>query len=82
MGLLDNYPKLSAVAAEVDAFLRRKHPGFFAADSVRPHLELKPRKVIHDSLWGTFDFTWRELAMLVLAVGQKGPGGSEVAPVG
>jgi len=64
MGFLDNYPKLSGVGAEVDAFLRRKHPGFFAADSVRPYLELKPRKVIHDGVWGTFDFTWRELAIL------------------
>jgi len=64
MSLLNNYPKLSKVTERLDAFLRNKHPDFFGKRAFHPYLPLKPRKVIHDNLWGTFDFSWAEMAVL------------------
>jgi uncharacterized protein len=64
MAFLDNYPKLLAVTEKLDSFLRRTHPLFFQKNAERPGSELKAKKVIHDSIWGTFDFSWRELALL------------------
>jgi len=64
MGILKDYPKLAAVTERLDSFLRQRHPEFFGKDAKRPFLRLKPQKVIHDSIWGTFSFSWRELALL------------------
>jgi HD superfamily phosphohydrolase len=71
MGILKGYPKLAVVTERLDSFLREKHPEFFGKDARRPFLELKPQKVIHDSIWGTFSFLWRELAILDTPLIQK-----------
>src|SRR5258708_194173 len=64
MGILKDYPKLAAVTEHLNAFLHQRHPEFFAKDAKRPFLELKAQKVIHDSIWGTFSFLWKELVIL------------------
>jgi HD superfamily phosphohydrolase len=64
MALLDNYPKLSEVTKKLDTFLREKHADFFGNKPVHLFTPVKPRKVIHDAIWGTFSFSWRELAVL------------------
>src|SRR5438477_11605533 len=71
MGILKDYPRLAAVTERLDGFLRRRHPGFFGKDAIRPLLALKSQKVIHDSIWGTFSFLWRELAILDTPLIQK-----------
>lgn len=64
MALLKNYPKLAQITGKLDEFLRKEHPEFFSEGAKRPYLPLKPTKVIHDTVWGTFSFSWRELAIL------------------
>jgi len=64
MALLSNYPKLFKVTEKLDEFLRKKHPEFFGKSAFRPFSPLKSKKVIHDAIWGTFSFSWRELAVL------------------
>ena len=61
MGFLAKYPKLDEVTTKLDAFLREKHPSFFGANANHPELPLKPSKVIHDGLWGTFSFALKKL---------------------
>lgn len=62
--LAGGYPALSAVIAKIDEHLSRKHPDFFGSSPFHPHLAVKGAKVVHDSLWGTNLFTWRELALI------------------
>src|SRR3954471_20864401 len=64
MAILDNYPKLAALTRHLDESLRLRHPEFFGSTAKRPHFDLRSQKVIHDTIWGTFSFTWRELAIL------------------
>ena len=64
MGILNSYPKLSAVTTKLDEYLRKKHPTFFGKNAIHPFAPLKPRKVIHDAIWGTFSYSWIELAVL------------------
>jgi uncharacterized protein len=68
---LEGYPTLSHIIDEVDAFLRERHPLFFGGSPVHPHSPLKPYKVIHDQLWGTNRFSWRELALIDSPVLQR-----------
>jgi len=62
--MLRESPKLRSVVAILDCHLSREHPEFFGNSASRPYSPLKPYKVVHDSLWGTNRFTWRELALI------------------
>lgn len=59
-----SYPKLSHLVSVLDDYLAQRHPDYFGKKPVRPFSVLKPFKVIHDPLWGTNSFTWRELVLI------------------
>jgi uncharacterized protein len=62
--MLESYKNLSALVTRLDSYLKRRHPEFFGERARHPFWPLKPFKVIHDPLWGTNRFSWRELALL------------------
>lgn len=62
--MLNGCPKLSHITELIDKHLADKHPQFFGASPSRPFAHLKPAKVIHDPLWGTSRFSWRELVLI------------------
>jgi len=62
--MLSSYPKLRHVVSLLDSYLEQRHPQFFGEGATRPVSGLKRSKVIHDSLWGTNRFTWRELVLI------------------
>lgn len=62
--LIENYPALLAVAESIDNYLDKAHPSYFGADPKHPVLPLKRSKILHDNLWGTNRFSWRELALI------------------
>jgi uncharacterized protein len=62
--MLNGYPKLSHVVELLDDHLARTHPQFFGATPTHPCLPLRSYKIIHDPLWGTNRFSWRELALI------------------
>lgn len=63
-GLLAGYPKLAKVVNCLNSFLEQKHPTVFGPDASHPVLPLKRSKVVHDALWGTVRFSWREMALI------------------
>lgn len=69
--MLDGYPTLSAITQKFDLFLQRTHPDFYGPEAKHPSLPLKPYKVIHDHLWGTNRFSWRELALIDSPIFQR-----------
>jgi HD superfamily phosphohydrolase len=62
--MLEQFPRLAEVVSTLDAQLREKHPSFFGEGATHPVRHLKPYKVIHDHLWGTTRFSWRELILM------------------
>lgn len=62
--LLDGYTALGQLVNRIDEYLREAYPDFFGSSPQHPLLPVKPYKVIHDNLWGTNQFTWRELALI------------------
>lgn len=58
------YPALAHLIARFDGYLKRAHPQFFSPAATHPVLSLKRSKVIHDALWGTNRFSWRELLII------------------
>lgn len=62
--MLDGYPVLRKLVSRIDEYLRQAYPDFFGDNPRHPLLPVKPHKVIHDNLWGTNQFTWRELALI------------------
>lgn len=62
--MLDNYPKLLTVVDALDAYLSSRYPEYFGSAPSHPFAKLKPYKVIHDNLWGTNRFSWRELLLI------------------
>jgi HD superfamily phosphohydrolase len=68
---LDGYPSLAAIVSQLDLFLTKNHPETFGGEPIHPFLQSRRRKVIHDSLWGTVRFTWRELALLDSPIMQR-----------
>lgn len=68
---LDGCPNLAAVVKQLDQFLIAHHPDTFGDNPIHPFLQSKRWKVIHDNLWGTVRFTWRELALLDSPIMQK-----------
>ena len=62
--MLEAYPALAAVTKAIDEYLRESHSSYFSDQPVHPVLPLKRSKVLHDNLWGTNRFSWRELALI------------------
>lgn len=69
--MLSGYPKLSHVVELLDADLSKNHPQFFGKNPTHPFLPPKPSKIIHDPLWGTNRFSWRELAIIDSPIMQR-----------
>ena len=61
---LEGYAALSALINQLDEYLPRKHPEFFGPRGYHPALPVRRAKVIHDNLWGTNRFSWRELVLI------------------
>jgi uncharacterized protein len=62
--VLEAYPALAAVTKSIDEYLQESHPSYFGPYPTHPVLPLKRSKVLHDNLWGTSRFSWRELALI------------------
>jgi uncharacterized protein len=62
---------LPKVTALLDDHLKAKHPDFFGKDAKHPVAELKPFKDIHDPIWGTNRFSWRELVIIDCPIIQR-----------
>src|SRR2546428_11218700 len=58
------YPAIESLISRLDEYLKREHPTFFGPSAIHPVLPLKRSKVIHDNLWGTNRFSWRELVLI------------------
>jgi uncharacterized protein len=69
--MLEGYPTLTSTVALLDDYLRSKHQLFFGSKPTHPFLDLKPYKDIHDPIWGTNGFSWRELALIDTPVMQR-----------
>jgi HD superfamily phosphohydrolase len=65
------FPKLERVTALIDEFLSVEYPEFFGKEPLHPICKLKSSKVIHDNLWGTNEFSWREMAVIDCPVLQR-----------
>src|SRR5438445_12513422 len=55
---------LAKVTALLDEHLKTRHPTFFGSQAKHPVAELKPFKDIHDPIWPTNRFSWRELVVI------------------
>lgn len=62
--MLEGYKTLNLLVQRFDAHLKNRHPQFFGDSASHPFANLKPYKVIHDPIWGTNRFSWRELALI------------------
>lgn len=62
--MLQDCPTLSRIVACLDSHLQGRFPDFFGEQPKHPFLRIKAYKVIHDNLWGTSRFSWRELAVI------------------
>jgi len=62
--MLKEYPTLNSLVEQLDKYLERTYPDYFGKTAVHPFLPLKSFKVIHDNLWGTNRFSWREMALI------------------
>jgi HD superfamily phosphohydrolase len=69
--MLQPFPALNRVANSIDDLLRELHPSFFGQKPEHPCARLKGYKVIHDNLWGTNRFSWRELVLMDSPVLQR-----------
>ena len=58
------YPAIESLIVRLDEFLKREHPSWFGATARHPVLRVKRSKVIHDNLWGTNRYSWRELVLM------------------
>src|SRR5262249_19662690 len=62
--MLKDYPNLQQVVSALDRYLRDTYPDYFGDGARHPIAKLRAFKVIHDNLWGTNRFSWRELAII------------------
>lgn len=69
--LAELYPRLEEVTQAIDGFLANEYPEYFGREPKHPYSQLKPSKVIHDNLWGTNVFDWRELAIIDSPIFQR-----------
>jgi HD superfamily phosphohydrolase len=68
--MLGGYPTLTSITASLDGYLKSRHGVFFDA-AEHPFSDLKPYKDIHDPIWGTNGFSWRELALIDTPIMQR-----------
>lgn len=68
---LAGYPNLARVVEHLNQYLVEKHPTVFGGTASHPVLPSKRSKVIHDSLWGTVRFSWREMALIDSPIMQR-----------
>lgn len=68
---LSDYPALIRIVDLLNSRLEDRHPSIFGAAATHPILPIKRSKVVHDNLWGTVRFTWRELALIDSPVMQR-----------
>lgn len=66
-----NCPALSEVGRILDGVLATQYQEFFGDKPIHPVLDLKPFKIIHDNVWRTVQFDWRELAVIDSPVLQR-----------
>lgn len=69
--LLEGFPTLTKLVTVLDAYLKSTHPEYFGKTATHPFAPLKQYKVIHDNLWGTNRFSWRELAIIDCPILQR-----------
>jgi uncharacterized protein len=69
--MLEGFPTLKSITALLNDYLKSKHELFFGDKAVHPFLDLKPYKDIHDPIWGTNGFSWRELALMDTPILQR-----------
>jgi len=69
--LLDGFPTLSSLVAQIDRYLTNKYPDFFGDNATHPYLPIRRSKVVHDNVWGTNKFTWRELVVIDSPIVQR-----------
>lgn len=69
--MLEGYPTLISITTQLNDYLKSDHPAFFGKSAVHPFLDLKPYKDIHDPIWGTNGFSWRELALIDSPIMQR-----------
>ena len=62
--MLRGCPHLSHLITFLDSCLQKHHPLFFGPTASHPFLKIKHSKIMHDNLWGTNRFSWRELAII------------------
>jgi HD superfamily phosphohydrolase len=62
--MLDNSPNLTKVVELLDGYLATTYPDYFGPQASHPAAKIKPFKIIHDNLWGTNGFSWRELLII------------------
>src|SRR5499427_9013630 len=62
--MLEKYPNLNKVVETLDGYLSVTYPEYFGQNPTHPVAKLKRFKVMHDNLWGTNRFSWRELALI------------------
>lgn len=67
----DKCPALAHLVEQTDSYLVREYADFFGAHASHPFLPAKRSKVIHDNLWGTNRFSWRELALIDSPIVQR-----------
>ena len=61
---LSQYPAPSTLVTIFDEFLKNEYPDCFGSEARHPLLPLKRSKILHDNIWGTNKYSWRELAII------------------
>jgi len=62
---------LAKVTSLIDDHLKSKHPAFFGSKASHPFVDLRPSMDIHDPIWGTNRFSWRELVIIDSPIVQR-----------
>jgi uncharacterized protein len=62
---------LEKVTGLLDRHLIATHPVFFGRTASHPFTDLRPFKDIHDPIWGTNRFSWRELVVIDSPIFQR-----------
>lgn len=70
-GFLAGYPVLAGLVDQLDRYLEQNHPKALGKDALHPFLPVKRSKVIHDNVWGTVRFSWREMALIDSPIMQR-----------
>jgi HD superfamily phosphohydrolase len=65
------FPHISELIGRIDKYLKVKFPDFFGDSAIHPCLPVKLNKVVHDNIWGTNKFSWRELVLIDSPVLQR-----------